>query len=110
MLFICAVWMLAGLAGPAGGAEARFFVSTFSADVTVPIGHGMVGGQWRATAVADPLYAKGLVLWGGERPVVFVSVDWCEIRNDAYDRWRDVIATAAGTTRERVLVSSVHQH
>ncbi|NIP98720.1 MAG: hypothetical protein GWO24_37050, partial [Akkermansiaceae bacterium] len=32
------------------------------------------------------------------------------IRNDAYDRWRDVLAEAAGTDRERVLVASVHQH
>src|SRR4051812_28231139 len=109
-VFFCAAWMLCGSLRMARGAEPRFFVSTFSADVTVPIGHGMVGGQWRATAVADPLYAKGVVLWGGEQPVVFVSVDWCEIRNDAYDRWREVIAAAAGTTRERVLVSSVHQH
>jgi hypothetical protein len=104
------VWLLAGLTGAADGAESRFFIGTFSTDVTVPIGHGMVAGQWRATSVADPLYAKGVVLWDGERPVVFVSVDWCEIRNAAYDRWRDVIAAAADTTRERVLVSSVHQH
>ncbi|WP_414660560.1 hypothetical protein [Horticoccus sp. 23ND18S-11] len=90
--------------------ETSFAITTFSADVTVPLGHGMMGGYWKATSVADPLYAKGVVLWGGGQPVVFVAVDWCEIRNDAYDRWRDVIAAAAGTTRERVLVSSIHQH
>jgi len=39
-----------------------------------------------------------------------VSVDWCEIRNDAYRRWQTAIAAAVGTTPERVMVSTVHQH
>lgn len=85
-------------------------VAPFSADVTVPVGHGLMGGYWRASAIADTLFARGFVLQGGDLPVVVVSVDWCEIRNDAYDRWRDALAAAAGTTRERVLVTCVHQH
>lgn len=89
---------------------ARFSIATFTADVTVPADHGMMGGLWKSKSVADPLYAKGVALLGGDKPVVFVSVDWCEIRNDAYDRWREVIAETVGTTRERVLVSSIHQH
>ena len=89
---------------------AEFSIATFTADVTVPIGHGMMGGLWKSKTVADPLFAKGIVLIGGEKPVVFVSVDWCEIRNEAFDRWRDVLAEAVGTTRERVLVSAIHQH
>jgi hypothetical protein len=36
--------------------------------------------------------------------------DWCEIRNDAYARWRQALAEAAGTIPQRVLVTSVHQH
>ena len=63
-----------------------------------------------AREVLDPLQARGVVLLGGERPLVLVAVDWCEIRNEAYDRWRSALAEAAGTARERVLVSSVHQH
>ncbi len=89
---------------------AHFSIAPFTADVTVPIGHGMMGGLWQAKNVADPLYAKGVVLLGGQRPVVFVSVDWCEIRNAAFDRWREVLAKAAGTTRDYVLVSAIHQH
>ena len=89
---------------------AEFSIATFTADVTVPIGHGMMGGLWKSKTVADPLFAKGIVLIGGEKPVVFVSVDWCEIRNEAFDRWRDALAEAVGTTRERVLVSAIHQH
>jgi hypothetical protein len=94
----------------ATAAAAKFSIATFTADVTVPLDHGMMGGSWKSKSIADPLYAKGVVLFGGDKPVAFVSVDWCEIRNDAYDRWREVIAEAVGTTRERVLVSSIHQH
>ena len=91
-------------------AAGDFRLGAFSADVTVPMGHGMMGGAWLSKSVADSLYAKGIVLTGGEKPVVLVSVDWCEIRNAAFDRWRDVLAEAAGTDRQRVLVSSTHVH
>ena len=94
----------------AGVMAAPFSIATFSADVTVPIGHGMMGGLWKAKSVADPLYAKGVVVLGGEKPVVLVSVDWCEIRNESFDRWREALAKAANTTRERVFLSAVHQH
>lgn len=85
-------------------------LSTFSADVTVPSGHGMMGGSWLSKSVADPLEANGWVLSGGGAPVVMVSVDWCEIRNEAYDRWQAVLAEAAGTSPDRVLVTAIHQH
>lgn len=85
-------------------------LAVFRADVTVPLGHGMMGGAWRAVRVVDPLEAKGFVLLGAGEPIVFVSVDWCEIRNEALDQWRETLAAAAGTSPERVLVSTVHQH
>ena len=87
-------------------------IATFSVDVTPPLGHQLVTGRgMEATGVDSPLFAKGFVLIGQDfDSVVFVSVDWAEIRNEAYDRWRDVLAKAAGTERERVLVTAVHQH
>ncbi|WP_199756687.1 hypothetical protein [Tautonia sociabilis] len=86
-------------------------MATFSADVTIPIGHPCMGGGIApAREVVDPLLARGIVLLGEDRPLVLVAVDWCEIRNDAYDRWRSALAEAAGTDPSRVLVSSVHQH
>jgi hypothetical protein len=45
-----------------------------------------------AKEIVDPLSARGFVLLGGEKPLVVVAVEWCEIRNDAYDRWRDLLA------------------
>ncbi len=94
----------------AHAAPPEFRLAMFQADVTVPLNHGMMGGAWTAKRVADPLEARGLVLLGGSAPVVLVAIDWCEIRNDAYERWQTVLADAAGTSRERVLVTSVHQH
>jgi hypothetical protein len=85
-------------------------VSTFSADVTVPIGHPMMGGLWVSKNISDPLEAHGLVLFSAEKPIVVVAIDWCEIRNDAYFRWQEVLASAAQTTPERVMISTVHQH
>jgi hypothetical protein len=86
---------------------------TFSADVTIPIGHPCMGGGIApARIVVDPLEAIGFVLAGGTltKPIVFVSVDWCEIRNDTYDAWRSELAAVAGTDPERVLVTAIHQH
>ncbi len=92
-------------------AAPRYQVAPFRADVTIPIGHACMGGGISpAVEVVDPLYAHGLVLLGPDQPLVFLAVDWCEIRNDAYDHWRDALAEAAGTSRERVLMTSVHQH
>ena len=93
-------------------APSEWRLAAFEADVTPPLGHPLFGnGTFRgARSVTDPLLAKGVVLDGPGGPVVLAAVDWCELRNDAYDRWRDALAEAAGTTRQRVLVSCVHQH
>ena len=91
---------------------AEFEVATFAADVTPPIGHPLLAG-WRAPteSIKDRLSARGFVLLIKDgRPFVLVSIDWCELRNDAYDRWRDVLAEATGTDRQRVLVTCIHQH
>lgn len=93
------------------GSPPTLRVSRFSQEVTPPIGHPCMGGGIAPVKeILDPLLARGFVLTGVEKPVAVVVVDWCEIRNDAYDRWRDAIAQAIGTTRERVMLSAVHQH
>ena len=87
-------------------------VGRFSVEVSPPLGHACMGGGISpVVSYDDPLEAKGIVFVpAGQSPVVAVSVDWCEIRHDAHDAWRKAIASAVGTTPERVLVSSVHQH
>ncbi len=97
--------------GWAAAPDARFAVATFQADVTPPLSHPLLGGlRGPAIRVADPLEARGIVLTGTDRPLVIAALDWCELRNDAYDQFRDALAKAAGTTRERVLLSCLHQH
>jgi hypothetical protein len=91
--------------------KARFRVATVSVEITPPLGHPLMGGGIaRSNRIEDPLFAKGAVILGGSAPVVLMSLDWCELRNDAFDRWRDAIAAAAGTERQRVLLSCVHVH
>jgi hypothetical protein len=102
---------LAPVAPAARAADLRLTVATFSEDVSPPIGHPcMAGGIAPVKEIVDPLYANGFVLQGAGDPIVVVALDWCEVRNDAYDRWREALAEAVGTRRERVLVNSVHQH
>jgi len=103
---LSAAMMLAG-----AGASASFSVATFEADVTIPIGHAcMGGGVADAKEIVDPLFAKGFVLLGAGKPIVVVALDWCQCNNDSYDRWREVLAKAAGTSRRRVMLATVHQH
>lgn len=86
-------------------------IATFSVEVTPPVGHPLLGGSWApATSISDPLFARGMVLLGAGEPVVILGLDWCELRNDAYDRWRDAVAKAVGTTRERAMIACLHQH
>lgn len=42
--------------------------------------------------------------------MVFLALDWCEVRNGAYDLLRDRIAKAVGTDAVRVMLCALHQH
>ena len=71
--------------------EPQFRIATFSSDVTPAVGHPLLGSRFKpAERIDDPLAAHGVVLLGGEMPVVIVAIDWCEIRGTAHDRWRAV--------------------
>ena len=96
-------------ASAAPAAELR--VAPFTVDVTPPAGSSLCDGLVMAVeGVDDPLYAKGVVLLGAEKPIVLVAFDWVGIGNSGYDRFRAELATAVGTTPERVAVHSLHQH
>jgi hypothetical protein len=113
VIFAASAVLLAAAGCAASGAERllAYRLATFSTDVTPPVGHPLLGGPWaRAKSIADPLSARGISLLGPDQPLVIATVDWCEIRGDAYDAWRRALAQAAGTTASRVLLASVHQH
>jgi len=84
----------------------------FQADVTPPIGTPLcAGGVLPAQRINDPLSARGVALLPeGEAPIVLCAVDWVGIANGAHDAWRDALAEAAGTTRDRVALHTLHQH
>jgi hypothetical protein len=86
-------------------------LATFAADVTPPVGHPLCGGWIEPVRdVEDPLRALGVVLLGMGQPVVLCAVDWCGLRNEAHERWRNALAKAAHTVPSKVAVHCVHQH
>src|SRR3954454_7741533 len=88
-------------------------LAAFRCDVTPPIGAPLCGG-WIAPAarVDDPQSAVGVVLTEVDAgpPVVLCALDWCELRNASYERWRAALAAAVGTVPARVAVHCVHPH
>ena len=87
-------------------------LSTFQSDITPPLGHPLCAGWYPpAKAINDPLSAMGLILVSeGQEPVVLCALDWAELSNGDYDRWREELAEAVGTAAERVAVHCIHAH
>jgi hypothetical protein len=103
--------LLAGCSGAASPAAGAARIATFSADITPPLGHALCGGMVKpAERIADRLSARGIVLRWGDETAVLVALDWTELRNEAYERWRSELARVARTSPGRVFLSCVHQH
>ena len=101
MKYLCA-FLIATFSGVVGASEFR--LATFSTDVTIPLNHRCMGVlPTKSKRVADPLLAHGFVLSDGKQKVVLCALDWCEIRNGAFDQWREALAKAAGTVRTCLL-------
>ena len=104
--------MLASAGSPALSADSKpLEIATFQVDATPPLGSPLCDGAVPpAKEIIDPLSARGIVLVGSGRPIVLCAVDWVGIANGGYDDWRQALATAAGTSAERVAVHTLHQH
>ena len=90
---------------------ATLLITTFQADVTPPLGSPLCGGLVPpAKKIVDPLSARGIILFTDDLPIVLCAIDWAGIYNESHDLWRDAIAAAAGTSRDRVSVHTLHQH
>ncbi len=102
---------IAGLMVSSACAAEPLRVAAFQADVTPPIGSPLGFGDYGPVKqIVDPLSARGLVILSDQAPIVICAVDWIGLRNGGYDAFRDALAFAAGTTRERVNVHCLHQH
>jgi len=84
-------------------------LARFDIDATPPVGSRMaydpVTNWWDLG-----LRARGIVLLGAGDPIVLCALDWIGIANEGHDAFRDTLAKAAGTSRERVSVHALHQH
>jgi len=85
-----------------------FKVATFTVDATPPIGSPLAYDPMLRKGTS--LWLKGIVLLGQDEPIVLVAVDWIGIGGEGNTRFRETIANAVGTTRERVAVHCLHQH
>ena len=91
------------------GAELR--LANFRVDVTPPIGDGpCVGCMPKVGSIEHPLEIRGVVLRSGDDCYVIAAIDFCGICNTSDETIRDAMAQAAGTTRDRVALQSLHQH
>ncbi|MBX7168845.1 MAG: hypothetical protein K1X74_21090 [Pirellulales bacterium] len=106
LLLPAAMW----LSSSAVGAE-TLQIAVFQSDVTPPLGSPLCEGAVPPAArIVDRLTARGIVLVGAGKPIVLCAVDWVGIANASHDHWREQLATAARTDRDRVCVHALHQH
>lgn len=96
-------------AAPPAEPETGLRVATFDVDATPPVGSALaydpMTNSWDLS-----LRARGIVLLGAGDPIVLCAIDWIGIGNEANDAFRQGLADAADTTRERVAVHTLHQH
>ncbi len=91
--------------------KSSLYITTFTSDVTPPLGHPICGGYCIPVAtVEDALEAKGIIIEQDGRRYVLCAVDWCGLSNTAFDAFQKKIAAAAATRPENVAVQCLHQH
>jgi len=90
-------------------ARAGLEIASFDADATPATGSWLAYDPMTASGELT-LRCRGVVLTGAGQPIVLCAVDWIGIANEAHDAFRDQLASAAGTTRERVALHTLHQH
>src|SRR5262245_13430507 len=99
------------VARDARGEEAALAIAVFEADITPPIGAPLCDALVPPVKeIVDKLVVRGVVLLSAEKPIVLCALDWVGTGNRGYDEFREALAAAAGTTRERVAVHCLHQH
>lgn len=112
LLTILAVPVIAGgylTAAAQAADETAIKLATFDVDATPPLGSAMAYDPVKRLDEMT-LRCRGIVLLGAGKPIVLCAVDWIGIANEGHDAFRDALAGAAGTTRDRVAVHTLHQH
>lgn len=89
--------------------KGRLKIALFDVDATPPLGSQLTYDPMLKSGDLT-LRAKGIVLMGDEEPIVLCAIDWIGISNESQDIFKEVMAEAAGTIPNRVVVHTVHQH
>ena len=72
----CAVFVISILCRHLPLTQAEFRISTFEADVTIPLGHRCMSVlATKSKSISDALEAKGIVLLGSGKPIAIFAVD-----------------------------------
>lgn len=116
LCFLLSILLYSGVAAAENASELQspeqqpvVRIATFDVDATPPIGSAMAYDPVRKLDEMT-LRCRGVVLLGAQQPIVLCSVDWIGIANGAHDAFRDALAAAADTSRDRVAVHVIHQH
>ena len=112
IVLCAAVWFAGVLPTPAQEPAVEstgLKLAVFDVDATPPLGSEMAYDPVKRIDELT-LRCRGIVLLGAEKPLVLCAVDWIGIANEGHDAFRDAMAAAAGTTRDRVAVHTLHQH
>lgn len=96
------------LAAPLVAQAESLRVGVFNCDASPEIGAPLAYDP--CIEVTDPLSCRGVVILGAGQPIVLAAIDWIGVANEAHDEFRQRLADAVGTTRERVSVHAIHQH
>ena len=108
---ICCTLLLLAIVDTASAAAPLLTLGTFRVDVTPSIGDGpCVGCMPQVGSVEHPLELRGVVISTGVDVYIISAIDFCGICNTSDEAIRDAMARAAGTTRDRVALQSLHQH
>ena len=118
LVMLAVLWAAASAGEPENGERLQpgskpvgtpLTLSVFDIDATPPAGtmlaYDTMAGRWDLG-----LRARGVVLMGAGQPIVLCAVDWIGISNESNELFRERLALAAHTSRERVALHTLHQH
>ena len=88
---------------------AQVRIATFDIDATPPVGTELAYDPVKRHDEIS-LRCRGLAIIGAGEPIVLCAIDWIGVANASHDVFRESLAEAAGTSRERVAVHALHQH
>ncbi|MCA9190796.1 MAG: hypothetical protein KDB03_03500 [Planctomycetales bacterium] len=88
--------------------QAELRLATFDVDATPSVGSPLAYDPMKEATL--PLSCRGLVMFGAGEPIVWCTVDWLGIANGTNDAFRRSLAEAVGTSMDRVVVHTLHQH